>query len=326
MASAEVFAPGIMLDWTADAAYLTGDVIQLPDGRAGVISVGVASGGVVGVHTTGIFKMLKTTTMVLLKGGEAYWDNSATAVYFRPINDLDFYLGRVIQDAASADTVCYVDLNVRPKYDVNFKSDAGISVSVGTPAAGLFSRGIGWKGGACLNLLLTATSEAQKIDWLSKDGFDITSNAIVEMAFSVPTGSAAGGTQDLNIGIATGTNATDADSITKHLFMHFDGNAVKLNFQSKDGTTTVAATDSLTTLTAGNTNAAGVRKYVWMDLRTPSSVKLYVDGVQVLSGTTFDISAWSTTTAFLLAHLEKTTGTDTAEVDVDELRVRFAKV
>lgn len=322
----QTYATGEIVEMIADASYSSGDVVQVPDGRAGVVRGIFVSGDTMSVEVAEqVFTFPKTTSMVLLRGGRAYWDFSANKVYFRAINDRDFYLGRIDADATSAATTCRVRLNARVKYDIDSKIDPGLSVPVGTAAAGAFGRGVGWKG-AGLNLNLTATSEAQKIDWLSKDGFDVTSNAIVEFQFSVPTGSAAGGTQDLNIGVATTTHATDGDAIAKHLFMHFDGNAVKLNFQSKDGTTTVAATDSLTTLTAGQTNLAGVRKEVWLDLRDLTSVKLYVDGAQVLSGTTFDISAWSTTTAFLLAHLEKTTGTDTAEVDVDFLAARFCQV
>jgi predicted RecA/RadA family phage recombinase len=314
------------IDWLADADHVSGDVIQLKDGRAAVISVDVKSGFKVGVYVEGIFKMTKTATMVLLDGGKAYWDYSANAVYYRKTDDHDFLLGRVVGDATSASTTCYVQLNVHPPYDIDYFRDPGITVLAGTAAAGAFGRGLAWKGPGCMNLLLSATSEAQKVDWLSKDGFDITANPIIEFAFSVPTGSAAGGAQDLNIGIATGTHATDADSITKHLFMHFDGNQLKIYFQSKDGTTTVAATDSTKVLVAGNTNGSTIRTEIWMDCRNPASCLMYVNAVAVLTATIFDISAWSTTTAYLLAHLEKTTGTDTAEVDVDWLRARFARV
>lgn len=313
-----------MIDWVADAAYSAGDVIQLRDGRAGVVSVDVESGKSVGVFVCGIFEVQKTTSMVLLKGGRSYWDHSADKAYFRALNDRDFYLGAVQADAAAADTTAMVALNERVVYAVDAATSAGLSVPVGTAAAGAFGRGVGWKGGGCLNLLLTATSEAQKIDWLSKDGFGVGAKAIVEFAFSVPTGSAAGGTQDLNIGVADGTHASDADSVANHVFMHFDGNATKLNFQSKStGKSTVTATDSTTTLTAGATNAAGVRKEVWLDLRDPADVQVYVDGVNVLPSSVFDVSG--ATTLQLLAHLEKTTGTDTAEADVDFLRARLAQ-
>ncbi len=322
---ATLIQEGDSINFTSDAAYTAGDVIQMADGRCGVVVNDIASGALGSAYVEGVFTMLKTTSMVLLKGGRAYWDYSADKVYFRAINDQDFFAGRVLEDATSSATTCIVAINQRVKYDIDASVDPGLSVPVGTAAAGAFGRGVGYKG-AGLNLNLTATSEAQKIDWLSKDGFALGSNAIVEFAFSVPTGSAAGGTQDLNIGIASATHATDADSIAKHCFMHFDGNAVKINFQSKDGTTTVTSTDSTLTLTAGQTNAAGVRIEVWMDTRDPSDVQIYVDGALVLASTVFSLTAVTTTTLYLLAHLEKTTGTDTAEVDVDFLRARFARI
>jgi hypothetical protein len=50
-------------------------------------------------------------------------------------------------------------------------------------------------------------------------------------------------------------------------------------------------------------------------------VQCYVDGVLVLAASLFDVSG--ATTLQLLAHLEKTTGTETAEVDVDFLMARI---
>lgn len=321
MAEAVTVSCGDVLNWTADGTYTKGDVIQLPDGRAGVVQQDATSGNPVGVAVSGVFEVAKTATMVLLKGGRAYWDHSANKVYFRAINDRDFYLGSLTAAAASAATTCLVALNQEVRYAIDADVSAGLSVPVGTAAAGAFGRGVGWKG-AGLNLNLTATSEAQKIDWLSKDGFAVGAKAVVEFAFSVPTGSAAGGAQDLSIGVADGTHATDADAVANHVFMHFDGNAVKLNFQSKStGKVTVTATDSTTTLAAGATNAAGVRKEVWMDFADPADVQCYVDGVLVLGSSLFDVSG--ATTLQLLAHLEKTTGTETAEADVDFLRARL---
>jgi FMN-dependent NADH-azoreductase len=61
-----------------------------------------------------------------------------------------------------------------------------------------------------------------------------------------------------------------------------------------------------------------------MDARDPASVKLYVDGVRVLSGTTFVLTA-ATGPLGLLAHLEKTTGTATGTVYVDALRAKTSQ-
>jgi hypothetical protein len=108
------------------------------------------------------------------------------------------------------------------------------------------------------------------------------------------------------------------------LFIHLDGNANNIKFQSKDGTNTTAATDSTKTATAGQSNAAGTQIEVWMDMRDPTSVKLYVDGVAVLTGTTFNVSAAALTWK-LLAHLEKTAAADVYEAQVNWLRARFCR-
>jgi hypothetical protein len=58
-------------------------------------------------------------------------------------------------------------------------------------------------------------------------------------------------------------------------------------------------------------------------MRNPNSVAIYVEGVRVLSGVTFNVSAaaagWK-----LLAHLEKTAAADVFEAYVDWLSVRAA--
>ncbi len=326
MAEAVTLQSGNAVNWTADATYTKGDVIQWTDGRAGIVGQDVTVGNLTSVFLPEpgeIYTIAKTASMVLLRGGKVYWDYSANKAYFRKINDQDFYVGRVAVDALSADTTVAVAFGVDPRYDIDAMLDPGLSVPVGTAAAGAFGRGVGWKGGGCLNLLLTATSEAQKIDWMSKDGWALGANAIVEFAFSVPTGTAAGGAQDLSLGIASATSATDADAIAKHCFIHVDGNSVNVLAQSKDGTTTVTATDTLVDLTAGATNATGVRVECWMDTRDPADVQIYLDGVLVLGSTVFSLTAVTTTPLYLLAHLEKTSSTDAAEVDVDFLRARF---
>ncbi len=53
-------------------------------------------------------------------------------------------------------------------------------------------------------------------------------------------------------------------------------------------------------------------------------MQIYVNSALVLTASLFDIAG--ATTLQLLAHLEKTTGTETAEMDVDWLRVRTAQI
>lgn len=313
---AQLVQEGESVDWVADAAYSGGDVVQLKDGRAGVVSVDVASGATVGVYVCGIFKLQKTTSIVMLNGGRVAWDYSASKAHFKTVNDQDFFFGSAVEDATSAATTIKAAINVHPTYVCDLSRDAFASVIVGTAAAGAF--GFPRRFGGANTFALTATSEAQKVDALGTDGFANGANAIVEMRLNnVSNGT--GGTQDWNIGLANATHATDADSITRHLFCHIDGNSTNINFQSKDGTTTVAATDSTVDLTAGTAFE------VWFDMRNPASVLIYVDGVAVLTSTTFDVSAMSTTW-FLLAHLEKTTGTDTFEGRVDWLKARLSTI
>lgn len=301
---------------TAQAAAVVGDVWQLPDGRAAVVVGNALASGDRGQWTaSGQWVIPKTAGICLLDGGRVFWDRSAGAGTFRRNADRDFLLGVAVGDAASADTTCTVNLNVDPPYDRELSRDPLYAVAVGTQALGGFLPT--QRRGGALKFLLSSTNEAQKTDALGKDGFDAAARAVVEFAVEVVS-LGSGSAPDFNVGIASGTHATDADGIAQHLFAHVDGNSGAIKFQSKDGTHTTAATDSTKTLTAGT------RFEVWMDLRSPAAAALYVDGVRVLSGTTFDVSA-AAGPLYLLAHLEKTAAADTFEVDVDWLEARFAE-
>lgn len=304
-----------------EAAVAAGEVRQLADGRAAIfaqLSAGATTDRL-NYTTEGQFTLTKTSGVVLLDGGRAYWDYSAAAVTFEKVNDRDFYLGRIVGDAASGDTACVVNLNIDPPYDIDSRRDAFLSVPTGTQAVGGFGYPKGL-GGARL-IELTATNEAQCIDFLSVDKFDKDANAIVEAVIRVPT-NGSGAAVDFNIGIANGTHATDFDSVTEYVAFHIDGGAVDILAQSKDGTTTVAATDTTKDISAGS--AVANRVELWIDARDTSNVKLYVDGVRVLSGSTFKINA-ATGPFGLIAHLEKTTGTTVGTFVIDSLLARLAK-
>lgn len=303
---------------TLAAAASAGEVRQLADGRAGVMAGlnSASSGDRRSFKTEGQFTLTKATGVVLLDGGRAYWDHSANNVTFEKVNDRDFYLGRVVGDAASADTECVVNLNVDPPYDVDISRDATLTTVVGTQ--GLNTMGV-FRRGAAHKLILAATNEAQKADVLSVDGFSKDANWIVEGCFRVVS-DGSGTASDFNIGVANGTNATDADSITESVFIHLDGNNTNINAESDDGTTEVAATDTTLDYTEGS--AVANRVEFWMDGRNPADVQIYVNGALVLGSTVFNVNA-ATGPLFLLAHLEKTSSTDTYEIDVDFLRVRL---
>lgn len=293
-----------------------GEVFQLPHGKAGIYLDGVAgsSGERRNFESSGKFTLPKATGVVLLPGVRAYWDHSANVVTYRKVNDRDFYLGRVAEDAGSSDVVCVVDLNSDPPYDLDLARDPHASVIVGTQ--GLNTMGIFRRGGAH-KIIVSATNEAQKIDALSDDGFHKDANAIVEFAVNV-VDDGAGTVVDVSVGIANATHATDADSITDSVFMHLNANDVNIYFESDDGSTEVAATDSTIDYTAGT------RFLVWFDTRNPADIQIYVNAALVLGATVFNVDA-SSATWKLLYHVEKTSSTDAYEINVDWMRAWFAQ-
>jgi hypothetical protein len=299
------------------------ELLQTPSGKAGFYDSAVAanSGDTVEVQTSGTAVITKAAGFVALKGGRAYWDKSASAISYKKVNDRDFYAGRFAEDYLVAGaTSCAILLNEDPPYDLDLARDPYLSVLVGTPAAGGFNYPV--RLGGAIALELSSTNEAQKVDALGVDGFDpVNANAIIEFAFRVMN-DGAGANPDFNIGVANGTHASDADSIAQAILLHLDGNNVNINAQSKDGTTTVAATDTTIDYTEGSDYAKRVEG--WLDMRDPTDVQLYINGANALPASVFKCDA-GTAPWYLLAHLEKTAAADVYKAGVDWLRARFAE-
>lgn len=300
------------LDYTPDAAVTGGDVLQLADGRAAHASRDIAAGALGAVAVAGIVTVAKTANIVLLDGGEVYWDHSAGAAHYKRGADRDFFIGTLVGDAAAADTTCKVNLNVRPNYDISLADGFRtlMILTAGTPR--LLPNG---RAGA--QATFSATAEAQKIDALSNEGFGKAANAIVEARITVVDGGD-NAALDINVGVASGTHATDADQIANSLFVHMDGNSTNINLESDDATTEVAATDTTLDYTAGTPID------VWFDLRNPADIQCYVNGALVLADTVFTLAA-ATDPLKLLIHMEKTADDTTANVAVDWLRARIAQ-
>lgn len=310
--------PSDRLSVTLAASAAAGEIWQMADGRAAYMSgVAASSGTTKTFKTSGQVVVTKTAGVVLLDGGEAWWDHSANAATYRKVNDRDFFLGRVVGNAASADTSCTVNLNVAPRYDIDLARDGVQSVLVGTPAAGGFGYPVNL--GGSLIFELSATNEAQKVDALAVDGFSKDANAIVDLCFRVLS-DGAGTTPDVSIGVASATHASDADSIAESVFVHLDGNSVNINLESDDGTTEVAATDTTVDYTEGSALAS--RVYVTMDFRNPADVQVHVNGANVLPATVFNVNA-AVGPLFPLVHLEKTASTDVYKLAIDWFRVRL---
>jgi predicted RecA/RadA family phage recombinase len=309
---------GFSLDYTPDAAVLGGEVRQIPDGRAGVCVVDEATGKVGTIQVHGIYTLAKTANVNILAGGRVYWDHSANTATYKPVNDRDFYVGVAVEDSLTAATTVKVDLNQEQVNVVDLVNTPFLSVPTGTQVVGAFGHLKPY--GSSRSFALTATSEVQCIDALSVDRFSKDANAIAEIIFRLGTNGSTSDV-DLNFGIANGTSTSDADATTEHVFFHIDGGSLVINAQSKDGVTTVAAATTGVSATAGS--AVSDRVECWIDTRDTTSVKLYVNGARVLSGSTFRIDG-ATGPFGVLAHLEKATGTATAgPIFIDRLCARL---
>lgn len=303
-----------VLDFTPVAAVSAGQIIQLPDGRAGIVNTDLAASQKGSVRVSGIVTVTKTAGIVILDGGRVAWDYSANAAHFKTVNDRDLFIGAAFGDAASADTTMKVLLNVEPRYLIDMARDPATTVTVGTAAAEGFGRPK--RIGGTTKFLLTATNEAQKVDIISNQAFAVGANAIVEARFNVIS-DGAGAAVDASIGVANATHATDADAITESLFVHLDANDANINIESDDGTTEVGATDSTVDY------AEGTPVEVWFDMRDEADIQVYINGVNVLPATAFKLNA-ATGPLKLLTHIEKTASTDTYELDIDWLRARIS--
>lgn len=296
-------------------------VFQGPNGEACVYDNATAASATSYIEPTtrGRFNVVKTASVVFLKGCRVYWDHSANACTFRKVNDRDFYTGRAAEDATSASTFAAIDLNADPPYDLDLLRDPYTTVAVGTQALGGFLPPA--RAGGALHFLLSATNEAQKVDALSVDGFAEEANAIIEFAFRVIS-DGAGTVVDVSMGIANATHATDADAITESVFIHLDANNTNINAESDDGTTEVAATDTTKDYSEGA--AVANRVLIWLDMRDPADVQIYVDAVNVLPASVFDVDA-GTGPWKLLVHVEKSAATDAYELAIDWMRAWFAE-
>jgi len=304
----------------AAAAIASGEIYQLPSGRA-AYKKGVnaaAAGDTVAFSDEGQVTVPKTASQVWIDGGPIWWDHSANAATCIPpmaAGDRDFFLGSAVGDAASADTTGAVNLNVRPVYEIDLQRDEFDAIIVKTVVGSTTVEipVVKTRGGTNL-LIFGTTAEAQKVDLLSKRSFAKGAKWIVEGIVNVLTNSdnAAG---DFNIGVANATHATDADSITEACFLHTDGNALDISAASRDGTTTVAITDTTTDF------AVGTPFHFVMDGRNLADIQIYINGVLQLGSTVFKLDA-ATGPLKLLAHLEKTSDDSPGTYGIVALRMR----
>ncbi len=306
-----------VIKMTAPAAVAAGDVLQLPDGRLGVYQgqKAAASGDTIALAVRGIFLLAKTASVCLLEGGEVFWDRSANKVNFEPAAG-DFFAGTVVADAAAADTTVLVAINVRPNYDIDFNGAPdsrclwtmgvtnGLGVTEATYAAPTILAFDAAAEAAMAALHPTSAWNKTPIADLGIVGFRV---AIYDKGDNAAL--------DINIGVANGTHATDFESVTEFVGLHFDGNDLAINAMSRDGTTTVASTDT-TVVAVDDTEFE-----VWIDFRNIDDIQIYIDGVNVLPDSVFKMDAASGP-VFPIVHLEKTSDDTPADVRVFRITSR----
>lgn len=305
----------VIQETTPSAGYASGEVIQLADGRAGYVAAARAlvSGDPAGLQTKGIVTLAKTASVVCVKGCPAYWDRSAnTCTPLRALTGGDFLIGTFADDAASTDTTCLVNLNDVPRYDIDIFADPCTTVVVGSGPPTLTYQP------SQANLLFTSTSEAQKLDILSNRSWPATIPFVIEGRIKV-VDNGNSGAGDFNIGCADDTHASDADSIVNSLFMHIDSNALHILAESDNVTAEVAATDTTVDY------AEGTPFDFVMDARNLADIQIYINGVLVLSGSTFSLSG-AAGPLKLLVHQEKSSDATLFNVIVEKLAVRFMDV
>lgn len=312
---------GCNLSYTLGADADAGMVFQMPDGRAAVIPTEGDSGDVSGAVMDGVWLVAKTSSdsQVWLNGAPLWWDHSANKATCVPqYADRDFYLGTAVGDATASATTGYVNLNNRPTYIVNATGsnviggtggDTVIVLTAGTPY--LHNRG------GMLEAAFSATAEAQKVDWLSRRSFPIAANWIVEGTFEVST-SPDNAAVDIDIGVASGTHATDFESVAEFAAVHLDGNDNNIDVHSDDGTTDVTITDTTIDWTAGTPVSFAI------DGRDHTDIKFYINGARVSSGTTFTLTA-GTGPIKAIFHMEKTSDDSPGIVQIDSLTVRITE-
>ena len=288
------------------AARSSGEVIQLPDGRAGVRSGlnSLAIGDAAGFYTEGVFAVQKTASVVMLNGQEAWFVSSTNSASHSVAGD--FFIGTVVEDAAASDSTVLVDLNTK-----RLSNAAELGVGEWSQEATL-GLGVTQLGGAS-QLAFDAVAEAAQAATLSLDSVAVAGDGIFEAEVAIyDVGDNAA--LDINFGLANASHATNADSITESVFFHLDGSSLNILAESDDGTTEVAATD--TTVDA----VASTYALYQIDARDPAGVKLYINGVRVLSASTFVLTD-ATGPLKALFHIEKTTDNTTADVRVKSARV-----
>lgn len=297
---------GNEIEWTADSDYSGGEIIQLPDGRAGQVTVAVASGKIVAVRTKGVlYDVAKTADVVVIDGGPLWWDHSGNKLTpNEPIGagDRDFYAGVAKGDATAAATTCGLVLNVQPFYIIDSSRDNGDTVIVKTVVGSTTVEvpNVVQRGGMTA-MNFGTTAEAQKVDWKSGRSFLTAAKWVAEILLELVT-AADNAAVDVDVGVATDTHATDLGAVTGLATFHLDGDDLNIDMQSDDGVDDVDPDDT------GVDIAAGTPVNLTIDGRDHTNCKFYVNGAEKGAATANlgKLTGIAASAIYAIVHAEKT--------------------
>ena len=298
-----------VIEITAPAALTSGQVLQLADGRAGVVASlnAVASGDITAISVVGQFRVAKTASINILDGQEVWWDVSEnTATYAEVLGD--FPIGVAVGDSLAAATTVVVRLNEtnRPKVELNragWTEEAALGLGVDQIAEK-----------SDIRLSFDAVAEIAQAAYLSIGVVDVDDGPILEGLIALfDRGDNAA--LDMDFGLAVGSHASDFEAIAEFVAFHLDGNSDNILAHSDDGTTDVALVDT-TVDHVDNTYA-----FYQIDCRDKTDIKMYINGIRVLSGTTFTLTAFSGNLVAIV-HAEKTSDNTLLDLRIRKLHIR----
>jgi predicted RecA/RadA family phage recombinase len=308
-------AAGAVTVPSAAAATAAGEVLQLCDGRAAVRGglAPAAIGDPMALYTQGVFAFQKTASIVIVDGAELYWDASAGKVVLDPATGADFYLGTAVGDATAAATTVNAALNAKPRYLIDLDDEDMIWTAGATDGLGVV-----WKTKAAWTILaFDAVAEVAKAEIYPADTekkVPVTTGFILDMVVAIfDIGDHAA--LDISLGMVAGTGGADMDAEEEFIGLHLDGSALSILAESDDGTTEVAATD--TTVDAVDDTFFRFT----LDARNLADCQMYIDGVNVLPATVFNMAAASGP-LMPTVHLEKTSNDTTADVRIKSIKLR----
>lgn len=307
VAEAQVVGSGIVIPWTnnSGATKTIGDPVDLEGGLMGVLSSGanrgdttLAASAVGEVTVQGLVRIDKENGQAWRAGDEVYWDTTntqGTRFGFR----LFQYMGVAARSAAETDTKGYVLLNIQPIRNGNryefLETWTGDTIIPTTAAGGRWlqtetgttgdSKTLTNMSGGALKMLLASTSEAENLCVSHGDilHFDIDQDLVFQAMFHIGANAA---TTQIGIGMASARN-DDLGAIAEFALFRIKEAAQDLLIETDDGSEDNDDKDTTVNL-VDDTDV-----HVAIDFRDTSDVKFYVNGVRVLSASTYDMSNYT---------------------------------